>query len=122
MVETLVARTMSSETFSPPRGVSGLASHGPYPLKFAVEDRRGVLREASNVRRTEEHFSVSCFFQPHQSGRGELVRLEGNSQENLEKAKVEIKALLTQEMDGVVKASLCPGGLWQKMWWAPEQF
>lgn len=56
-----------------------------------MEDKKRLLRESGHVRRTQELFSVqvACFTHlPHQKQAAEWVRIGGNSQEHVEKAKV----------------------------------
>lgn len=69
---------MSAETYSSTSTLLG--------VDLLVEGRRGALR-SQNLRRVEELFSVSCsLLEPSQQG--DWVRINGNSSQNLENAKV----------------------------------
>lgn len=68
-----------------------ISNSPPFSLEFLVEDKKRLLRESGHVRRTQELFSVqvACFTHlPHQKQAAEWVRIGGNSQEHVEKAKV----------------------------------
>ena len=85
---------MSYNGAYPPPLVSSKATPSqtrfPPSLEFFAEDREKSLRDASNVRRVEALFSVTCYVQPDQQGRGEWVTVGGGSacQASLDSAKV----------------------------------
>lgn len=92
MVETLHSAVMSSEAPGPTAANHhGHAACFPYSAEFFVDDRKRLLREGGSVvRRIQELFSVACLLTQSQHGQGEWVKVGGNSQELVEKAKVEL--------------------------------
>ena len=61
-------------------------------IEFFVEDRERMLRNATNVRRIKDLFSVTCVIISQSQGDGEWVTLKGASQD-IERAKVCLETL-----------------------------
>lgn len=86
MVETVFAG-MSGEALPP--SLSNQIARFPFTAKFLVDDSKRLLRDSANVLRVQELFSVVCLIQSQHTSPGEWVSIGANSQEQVEKAKVD---------------------------------